>query len=94
MTATTTARPATPRAVTSRRDRAASATAIAWARRGGDWRAFGPWVLGYLQSLTAAPMSDRDIADTVRGITVAWQAIGDQAEADAAAVAEALVTEP
>lgn len=57
----------------TRRHRAAAAFDLAYARRDGDMRALGPWLLGYLESLQTSPMTDRQIADTVRGIVDAYQ---------------------
>ena len=71
-----------------RRERAMQAFHLAYARRSGDMRVFGPWLLGYLQSLQTSPMTDTQVADTVRGIVDAWT---QRQTADITAQADAVV---
>lgn len=70
----------------ARRDRAAHAFTLAYARRDGEMRTIGPWLLGYLESIVASPMTSAEIADTVRGIVDSWRLINSEraGELDAA----------
>jgi hypothetical protein len=67
-TSTATARP-------TRRQSAADAIVTAHIRRLDQPQQMTRWLAGMLVSLAAGPMSDHDIAETVRGLADGWQQI-------------------
>lgn len=71
-------------ALPGRRRRGRNAIVAAHARRQTNMRELAPWLASYLVSLTVAPMSDHDIAETVRGLADGWREIQATAEAQAA----------
>lgn len=78
----------------ARRDRAAHAFTLAYARRGGDMSTVGPWLLGYLESCVAGGMTTAEIADTARGIADAWKATCEEIAAELDANIAAATNQP